>query len=98
MCLVLGAKLLRHPHNGSSDTFEAPYLDVSPSELTDDGEYLIIQECGEIDGSAHQGLLGTNDRVYCEACEESVHEHDIRFCPDGYAVDPIICTQQTLMS
>ena len=80
----LGAKLLRHPHNGSSDTFEAPYLDVSPSELTDDGEYLVIQECGEIDGSAHQGLLGTNDRVYCEACEESVHEHDIRFCPDGY--------------
>jgi len=52
------ARLLRQPVEDDDEGFYAPYLDPEPRRLTDNGEYLVIQDGGEIDANSYQGILG----------------------------------------
>ena len=73
----LGCKLLRIPHNYSEDQFIGAYLDISPTEISDDGEDLIIDGCGEINGSCHMGILETMNQCHCDICEDPYDDEDV---------------------
>ena len=79
----LGARLLAKPHQGG---FIGPYLDVTPQRMIEcsDGEYLIIDECGEVDASTYHGILNGSYTECCE-CGESLNEDDY-YCSEhnGY--------------
>ena len=68
----LGAKLIRVEHEGG---FVAPYLDLSPQQLTDNGEYLVVCQRGEINATDYGGLLNAND-CQCAECGEGLSEDE----------------------
>jgi len=70
----LGARLLAKPYQSG---FIGPYLDVTPQRMTEcsDGEYLIIDDCGEVDASTYHGILNGSYTECCE-CGESLNEDD----------------------
>jgi len=70
----LGARLLAKPYQGG---FIGPYLDVTPQRMIEcsDGEYLIIDGCGEVDASTYHGILNGSYTECCE-CGESLNEDD----------------------
>ena len=55
-----GARLCRIP-NPDGEGFIAPYLDICPQHLTDDGKYLYVDSYGEIDASCYSGILGGHE-------------------------------------
>lgn len=62
-----GARLLREElHPG---VFVCPYLDDVGS-VTDEGDYLRIDSCGELDGCNTEGTTGAVH--YCECCDDAV--------------------------
>ena len=69
-----GAKLLRVEYRSG---YIAPYIDLSPQALTDDGDNLVIQHGGEIDASNYSGIL-ENGCGCCHECGETVYEDDVR--------------------
>tara|TARA_B100001093_G_scaffold439301_1_gene439159 strand:- start:2815 stop:4395 length:1581 start_codon:yes stop_codon:yes gene_type:complete len=68
-----GARMKRivHHHGG----FVAPYLDLEPRNLTDDGHNLVIDCCGEIDASRYDGTLDSH-YCTCASCAEGVSEDE----------------------
>lgn len=94
----VGARLLRQPTEDDPDAFYAPYLDPEPRRLTDDGEYLVIDDCGEINASDYQGVLNAND-CQCETCGCGMSEDDYyfseytecRYCNDCYYDEHFYC-------
>jgi hypothetical protein len=72
----LGAKVLAVPYDDNG-AYIGPYLDVMPQRMTtsDDGEYLIIDDCGEVDASTYQGILNGSYTNCCE-CGEGLGESD----------------------
>ena len=94
----VGARLLRQPTEDDPDAFYAPYLDPEPRRLTDDGEYLVIDDCGEINASDYQGVLNAND-CHCENCNCGLDEDDYyfseytecRYCNDCYYDEHFYC-------
>ena len=93
-----GARLLRQPVEDGDEGFYAPYLDPEPRRLTDNGEYLVIQEGGEIDANSYQGILGGED-CRCSSCNTGMSEDDSYyseyrdevFCNDCYYEDHFYC-------
>ena len=93
-----GARLLRKPVDDDPDAFYAPYLDPEPRRLHDNGEYLVIQDDGEIDASQYSGIL--NDHAcYCENCNAGLSEDEMYFseytectyCNDCYYDEHFYC-------
>ena len=72
-----GARLSRIP-NPDGEGFIAPYLDICPQHLTDNGEYLIVDSYGEIDASNYSGVLGGHE-YHCHCCEEGLTEDQYYF-------------------
>jgi hypothetical protein len=94
----VGARLLRQPTEDDPDAFYAPYLDPEPRRLTDDGEYLVIDDCGAIDANGYSGIL--NDHAcHCERCNTGLSEDesyyseytDEMYCNDCYYEDHFYC-------
>ena len=93
-----GARLLRQPVEDGDEGFYAPYLDPEPRRLTDDGEYLVIQEGGEIDANSYQGILGGED-CRCSNCNTGMHEDESYYseycdqvlCNDCYHDEHFYC-------
>ena len=94
----VGARLLRQPTEDDPDAFYAPYLDPEPRRLTDDGEYLVIDDCGAIDASSYQGVLNAND-CHCENCNVGLSDDEYyfseytecRYCNDCYYDEHFYC-------
>lgn len=59
----------------------APYLDISPRNLQDDGQYLRITRNGEIDASDYSGLLNSSG----DECCDCGHHYDSE--SEGYRDD-----------
>ena len=93
-----GARLLRQPVEDGDEGFYAPYLDPEPRRLTDNGEYLVIQDGGEIDANSYQGILG-GESCRCSACNGGMSEDDSYyseycdavFCNDCYYEEHFYC-------
>ena len=70
----LGARLLAKPYQGG---FIGPYLDVTPQRMTEcsDGEYLIIDGCGEVDASTYHGILN-GSYTECTECGEALNDEE----------------------
>jgi hypothetical protein len=67
----VGARLKRIP-TGDDSGFIAPYLDVDPKLLSDNGTHLVVSRCGEIDASQYEGILGGYD-YHCYECGEGIY-------------------------
>jgi hypothetical protein len=84
-----GARLTRIVHD--EDSFVAPYLDLSPQALHDDGEHLVVCEDGEIDATCYSGVLGGH-YTNCSCCNVGLNEDayyysestDEHYCEDCY--------------
>lgn len=70
-----GAKMLKLPHDGG---VIGPYLDGGYQWLSDRGDHLTIQDCGDYDASSYNGVLGGHD-YSCAECGEGVHEEDVYY-------------------
>ncbi len=68
-----GARLTRIVHDGRDDSYVAPYLDLTPQALRDDGKHLIICEGGDIDASCYSGVLGGH-YTQCTCCSAGLSE------------------------
>tara|TARA_R110000764_G_scaffold116139_2_gene203043 strand:- start:81 stop:1061 length:981 start_codon:yes stop_codon:yes gene_type:complete len=68
----LGAKLIKHEHNGG---YVGPYLDLDPKRLEEDGDYLVVCDTGDIDASQYQGTLG-GGYTTCSGCGDSLSEDE----------------------
>lgn len=76
-----GARLLRIEESDSC--FVAPYLDVSPRQLTDSGNgYLTISRYGELSGSETGGLTHDENVRTCDDCGCRMDDDD-SFCDDN---------------
>ena len=92
-----GARLCRIPYP-DGEGFVAPYLDICPQHLTDNGEYLIVDSYGEIDASNYSGILGGHE-YHCHCCEEGLTEDQYYFsetteehyCESCYYEEHIYC-------
>ena len=82
-----GARLLRQPVEDDDEGFYAPYLDPEPRRLTDNGEYLVIQDGGEIDANSYQGILGGED-CRCSSCNSGMHEDESYY---SEYLDQVLC-------
>ena len=72
----IGAKLLAVPYDDNG-AYIGPYLDVMPQRMaaSDDGKYLIIDDCGEIDASTYHGILNGH-YTNCSECGDGLSEDD----------------------
>lgn len=61
--------------------YVAPYLDIHPQCMTDNGDELEICSGGEIDASEYSGEL--NGGMTCDDCGERLAEHESRSDDDG---------------
>tara|TARA_R100000697_G_scaffold44713_2_gene57773 strand:- start:1006 stop:2631 length:1626 start_codon:yes stop_codon:yes gene_type:complete len=92
-----GARLCRIP-NPDGEGFIAPYLDISPQHLTDDGKYLYVDSYGEIDASCYSGILGGYE-YHCYCCEVGLTQDESYFsehteeyyCESCYYEEHIYC-------
>ena len=92
-----GAKLSRIPYP-DGDGFVAPYLDISPQSLHDDGTHLVVDNYGEIDASCYSGVLGGHQHT-CYCCEGGLNEDESYFsewteeyyCESCYYEEHIYC-------
>jgi len=64
-----GLRLFRVPHR---NTFVAPYFDSPMSNLRDNGEFLIVDSCGELECHETNGLA--NGGYFCAHCEDRCNE------------------------
>jgi hypothetical protein len=67
----IGAKLERIEHG---DGFIAPYLDLEPRALSDNGDCLVISTGGEIDANEYGGVLGHG--MTCSDCDSHISEDE----------------------
>jgi len=74
-----GIKLRKIEENHYS--YVCPYLDGNSTRVTEDSNYLIIDDYGEYSGTNTNGYLEDNT-CGCEHCGERVHEDDINFIED----------------
>ena len=94
----VGARLLRQPVEGNDGAFYAPYLDPEPRRLHDNGEYLVIQDDGEIDANGYQGVLNDYE-CHCDSCAAGLHPDESYFseytetyyCNDCYYDEHFYC-------
>ena len=92
-----GARLCRIPYP-DGEGFVAPYLDICPQHLTDNGEYLVVNSYGEIDASNYSGVLGGHE-YHCHCCEEGLTEDQYYFsetteeyyCESCYYEEHVYC-------
>jgi len=85
----IGARLLLLPYKGG---YVGPYLDLTPRflEVSDCGNYLVIDSHGSIDGSVYNGLYSDEDTIVCYDCEcrisydESYSWEDFSYCRSCY--------------
>jgi len=70
----IGAELDRIP--GLHGGYIAPYLDIGPRYLRDNGDLLIVSRRGDINASNYSGLLDAGHRATCENCHESYNPDD----------------------
>lgn len=92
-----GARLCRIP-NPDGDGFIAPYLDICPQSLTDDGKHLVVDSYGDIDASCYSGILGGYEYT-CRHCEEGLSQDESYFseyteesyCESCYYEEHIYC-------
>ena len=68
----VGAKL-KAIHHGE-DQYVAPYLDLMPQSLMADGEYLTVDDCGDISASDYGGVLGNG--YTCTMCDCTMSEDE----------------------
>ena len=68
----IGAKL-KAIHHGE-DQYVAPYLDLMPQSLMADGEYLTVDDCGDISASDYGGVLGNG--YTCTMCDCTMSEDE----------------------
>tara|TARA_R110002110_G_scaffold83783_4_gene217475 strand:- start:72 stop:1673 length:1602 start_codon:yes stop_codon:yes gene_type:complete len=69
----IGAKLLKVPH--ADGGFVGPYLDLCPQRMTEENDYLIIDDCGEVDASSYHGILNGCYTTCCE-CDCPLDQDD----------------------
>jgi hypothetical protein len=69
-----GAKLRRVEH-GETGGFVAPYLDLMPQRVTDNGEHLVIDHYGEINASDYGGILNGHHTT-CTSCGDGLGEDE----------------------
>jgi len=69
-----GANLLNI--SGEHGGYIAPYLDLSPRALSDNGEFLSIERYGEIDASNYSGLLGEGNLCTCQNCGDRYNSEE----------------------
>lgn len=88
-----GARFLRVEDGGG---FIMPYLDMGGNCLTDDGDYLRISPCGEIDGQSETGVTGPRDTCY--SCNEGFDSEvdggtigDYSYCQSCYGEYAAYC-------
>ena len=92
-----GARLCRIP-NPDGEGFIAPYLDICPQSLNDNGKHLIIDSYGDIDASCYSGILGGYE-YRCHCCEEGLNQDEYYFseyteeyyCESCYYEEHIYC-------
>lgn len=92
-----GARLCRI-RNPDGEGFIAPYLDIGPQSLNDNGKHLIVDSCGEIDASCYSGILGGYEYT-CRCCEEGLNGDESYFseyteeyyCESCYYEEHIYC-------
>jgi hypothetical protein len=72
----VGARLKRIKVSEYEEGFVAPYLDLLPQRLTDTGDYLVVAQHGEIDGSVYSGVLGGH-YAECTECGRGIDEDDV---------------------
>lgn len=91
----IGARLKRVEYDYG---FVAPYLDLTPQALTDNGTHLVIQSYGEIDASCYSGILSSHYTTCCE-CSCNLNEDDYwysaytdgHYCEECYNEEHIFC-------
>ena len=94
----VGARLLRQPVEDNDGAFYAPYLDPEPRRLHDNGDYLVIQDDGEIDANGYQGVLNDYE-CHCDSCaagltaDESYFSEytEMYYCNDCYYDEHFYC-------
>ena len=94
----VGARLLRQPVEDNDGAFYAPYLDPEPRRLHDNGDYLVIQDDGEIDANGYSGVLNDYE-CYCDSCaagltaDESYFSEytEMYYCNDCYYDEHFYC-------
>ena len=91
----IGARLLAKEFRGG---FVAPYIDIAPQRLDDDGEgYLVIREYGSIDASDYSGVLNSSTPCYecgCNTCEDTERHSEYTghtYCEECYYDDHFYC-------
>ena len=68
-----GAALVRI--EGKDGGYIAPYLDLSPQHLDDNGSHLVVDSLGDIDASVYSGLLRDEPESMCD-CENCGERYD----------------------
>lgn len=76
----LGARLERIEYY--SDGFIAPYLDIEPKSLTDNGDYLVVCDYGEIDATDYEGVLESVPRSCCYRCGDPTYPDYLEYVHD----------------
>ena len=74
----VGARLKRIPvvdRYGQPDGFIAPYLDLHPQRLDDNGNHLVVCHHGDIDASQYQGVLSQH-HTCCSQCSTGLTEDE----------------------
>jgi len=91
----VGARLQRIEYGNG---FIAPYLDLTPQRLTDNGTYLVVDYHGQIDASQYNGVLG-GYHTECCSCGEGLTEDEYwysehtgeHYCESCYYNDHVYC-------
>jgi hypothetical protein len=94
----VGARLLRQPVEDNDGAFYAPYLDPEPRRLHDNGDYLVIQDDGEIDANGYSGVLNDYE-CHCDSCAAGLTADETHFseytemyyCNDCYYDEHFYC-------
>jgi len=68
-----GARMLSRRHGGG---WILPYLDCEPRALSDHGQFLIIDQDGDIEGGETSGIAYESESWQCEGCGCRLDEYD----------------------
>ena len=77
----VGARLVKHIYDEHDQSYIAPYLDVAPQSLEDDGNSLVIIRGGSIPATDYQGILN-GSYCSCHSCGDSISHEDDAFYSD----------------